>query len=150
MTAVVWIDGSWERDGELAQLLYDELYRDFGVAREADWRHAQPGSLTVVALDDGGALRGSARLLPAPGDRERQVRQVVVAPEARGTGVGTLLMDAIETMAAEQGAETLWLNARDTAVAFYERRGFIAYGEWFVSELTGIPHVGMKKAVSRV
>lgn len=149
MTAVIWVDESWERDAELAQLLYDELYRDFGVAREAEWRHAEPGSLAVVMLDARGGLLGSARLLPVPGAYERQVRQVVVAPQARGTGVGALLMDTIEAKAAEQGATTLWLNARDTAVAFYERRGFTAFGEWFVSELTGIPHIGMKKVVSR-
>lgn len=150
MIVVEWVDAAWERDEELAGLLYNELYRDFGVARDAEWRHSEPGSLTAVALDERGVLVGSARLLPEAGMARRQVRQVVVAPQARGLGVGSLLMDALEARAAEQGATTLWLYARDTAVAFYRRRGFESHGDWFVSELTGIAHIAMEKAVTGV
>jgi len=67
MIVVEWVDAAWERDEELAGLLYNELYRDFGVARDAEWRHSEPGSLTAVALDERGVLVGSARLLPEAG-----------------------------------------------------------------------------------
>jgi predicted GNAT family N-acyltransferase len=141
------VDESWERDAELAELLYRELYRDFGVARSAEWRHAEPGSVTLVALDEGGGLLGSARLLPHAGDASRQVRQVTVSRIARGMGVGRALMAAVEEHARTQGAIEIWLNARECAVGFYERLGYERFGNSFVSELTGIPHVAMRKAL---
>ncbi len=52
---------------------------------------------------------------------------IVVAPEARGQGVGTRLLDAIETLARERGASTIRLDVIDTnpdARRLYERRGF--------------------------
>lgn len=142
------VTGSWERDDELAELLYAELYRDFGVVRDAQWRHEVAGCVTLVALDESGELLGTARLLPAEGDPERQVRQVAVARHARGCGVGGELMRTLEEVAASQGAREVWLNARDTAIPFYERAGYVGYGDTFVSELTGIVHRAMRKPLT--
>lgn len=147
MFTIELVDESWERDAELAALLYEELYRDFGVPLDAEWRHAEPGSVTVVALGYAGELLGSARLLPEAGDPSRQVRQVVVCRDTREAGIGRALMCALERTAAEQGANLVWLNARDTAIDFYLRLGYEPCGEPFVSELTGIPHIGMRKTL---
>jgi predicted GNAT family N-acyltransferase len=144
---VRFVDESWERDAELAAFLYAELYRDFGVGRDAEWRHHEPGSVTAVALGRGGELLGSARLLPASGDRSRQVRQVAVSRVSRESGVGRALMTALEREARKQGAREVVLYARDTAIEFYLRLGYEPYGERFVSELTGIVHQAMRKSL---
>jgi len=141
------VDESWERDSELADLLYHELYRSFGVSRDAEWRHAENGSVTVVALGSHDELLGTARLLPGAGERSRQVRQVAVSSRVRTAGVGRALMAALEAEAAADGASEVWLNARDTAVAFYKRLGYQTYGGSFVSELTGIEHIAMRKTL---
>lgn len=130
----------WPRFAEVLGLYYDVLYGPFGVAREAEWYHPAHGSDFAVALGEEGELLGSARLLPPAGEEVRQVRQVVVAPDAQGMGVGRLLMTEIERIAAEQGADELWLNARHTAYGFYRALGWEFDGPEFVSELTGIPH----------
>ncbi len=88
MFTVELVDESWARDAELAALLYDELYRDFGVPPDAEWRHEESGSVTVVALGRAGELLGSARLLPGAGEPSRQVRQVVVSRTTREAGIG--------------------------------------------------------------
>jgi predicted GNAT family N-acyltransferase len=137
----------WERFDEVLQLYYDVLYGPFGVARDFEWYHPAHGSTFAVALGEGDAFLGSARLLPAAGDAERQVRQVVVAPHAQGLGAGRALMTAIEREAAAQGARELWLNARHSAYGFYETVGWRFVGEEFVSELTGVPHRPMRKSV---
>jgi GNAT superfamily N-acetyltransferase len=154
---------SWERFDEVLALSYAELYEPWGVPRDADWYHPAHGSEFAVALASGdaeqagaagesgcdtvaaGALLGTARLLPAPGDTERQVRQVVVAPHARGLGLGRELMGALEMIARGEDAAELWLNARLDAVGFYDRLGWASEGDEFVSTLTGIPHVLMRK-----
>ena len=137
----------WPRFGEVLDLYYDVLYGPFGVARDFEWYHPAHGSVFAIGLGAEDALLGSARLLPAAGDDARQVRQVVVAPDAQGLGLGRALMAAIETAAAEQGARELWLNARHTAFGFYEALGWEFSGPLFESELTGIPHREMRKQV---
>lgn len=146
---VEFIGAEWERKDDLTWLLYEVLYRDFGVSIEHDWRQEMPGSLIAVALAGDGALLGAARLLPAPGDARRQVRQLAVLPGAQSQGVGRALMEALEARAAEEGATEIWLHARDTAFAFYERLGYEFTSEIFVSELTGIPHRTMRKALAQ-
>lgn len=138
----------WCRFDEVLDLSYDVLYRSFDVPREGDWYHPAGGSEFAVALDADGGLLGTARLLPAPQDASRQVRQVAVNAEAHGRGVGRALMDALERVAAAENAEEIWLHARENAFGFYERLGYVPEGAVFVSELTGIVHKTMRKRLS--
>jgi len=135
----------WARFAELLDLSYDVLYRDFDVSREGDWYHPANGSEFAVALDADDVLVGTARLLPLSGNLDRQVRQVAVAPETRGRGIGKALMVALEELAYREGGRELWLHARENAWGFYERLGYEAVSEVFVSELTGIPHRTMRR-----
>jgi ribosomal protein S18 acetylase RimI-like enzyme len=144
---IEFAEEGWGRDSDLEWLLFEVLYHDFGVEREHDWRHEVPGSEVAVAVADDGELLGAARLLPAAGDASRQVRQVAVIPGSQALGVGGALMRALEDRAAEQGATEVWLHARDTAFAFYERLGYEFTSGTFVSELTGIPHRTMRKTL---
>lgn len=126
-------------------LLYDVLYRDFGVPLDADWRDEDSGGVIAVARDAAGRVAGCARLLPASGDAERQIRQLAVAPHAQGGGVGRELIRALEDRAFDEGARVIVLDARDTAWGFYERLGYIHTGPEFVSRLTGIVHRPMRR-----
>ena len=140
---------AWDRFEELLELDYEILYEPYGVRREGEWYHPAHGSEFAVALDAADlALLGSARLLPAPGDVSRQVRQVAVATHARERGIGRALMAALEEIARREGAGELWLNSRASAYGFYERLGFVGEGEEFVSALTGILHRTMRKRLS--
>lgn len=52
---------------------------------------------------------------------------IAVAPEARGMGIGTALLDAVEEEAERHGCRTIRLDVIDTnprARALYERRGY--------------------------
>lgn len=142
---IVLLDHSWTRFAEIQELYFSVLYREFGVPRGADWYHDANGSTFAVALDTSDRVIGAARLLPAPGDPLRQVRQVAVASDAHGNGLGRRLLLELEALAEEQGARELWLNSRDSAYGFYERIGFSKDGQEFESELTGIMHTCMRK-----
>jgi len=61
-----------------------------------------------------------------------------VHPAAAGQGVGAMLCDALEKLAAARGTKDLTVDASDTARGFFEKRGFKAQqrntislaGEW--------------------
>lgn len=129
----------WERFEEVLALDYEVLYRDFGVGPKTEYYRTGEAGVHAIALSDG-ALVGAARLLGAPGERDRQLRQLAVSVAWRGRGIGQALVEELETHACVTGTERVWLYARDTAYAFYERLGYEFCGETFVSELTGIPH----------
>jgi putative acetyltransferase len=47
-----------------------------------------------------------------------------VHPHHAGQGVGTALCDAMEKIAGARGSETLSVDASETAVLFFEARGY--------------------------
>jgi predicted GNAT family N-acyltransferase len=82
-------------------------------------------------------------LLQDLGDGRVKMRQVAVAFEQQKRGLGTKLVRYSEGFAHQRGFREMTLNARRTAVAFYERLDYEPYGEPFV-EVT-VPHLAMKK-----
>jgi ribosomal protein S18 acetylase RimI-like enzyme len=61
------------------------------------------------------------------GHRMAELVTLSVAPDARGGGVGTALMDAVDAELARRGVhdlEMFVMAGNDRARAFYERRGF--------------------------
>jgi GNAT superfamily N-acetyltransferase len=63
------------------------------------------------------------------GERVAELKDLSVAADVRGRGIGSRLMDAVESQLARQGVTDLRLNviaANADAVRFYERRGLVA------------------------
>ena len=87
------------------------------------------GTARILFLDDGSA----------------KAQRVAVLREHRKGGVGAALMFALEGEAARAGRSTLILSSQISAVPFYERIGYEAYGEIFVD--AGIDHRMMKKPI---
>ncbi|MFA5958236.1 GNAT family N-acetyltransferase [Hyphomicrobium sp.] len=56
----------------------------------------------------------------------KTIDMLYVHPDYAGEGVGTALADALEKIAGARGAEALTVDASDTAVPFFERRGYVA------------------------
>jgi N-acetylglutamate synthase-like GNAT family acetyltransferase len=86
-----------------------------------------PGVLLLVAEDDGGAVRGYAlatinRLLYTNG-RSAQLQELVVDADFRGRGIGTLLIEALETACRDRDVKQLTVPSRRSA-DFYERLGY--------------------------
>jgi len=69
-----------------------------------------------------------------------QLKGMAVADELQGAGLGALLIDAGMALANERGATIAWARARDSAMGFYERLGFVSTGEGFVDGPTAMPH----------
>lgn len=90
----------------------------------------------------GEKLAGVLILTKADSDSVR-MRQVGVDEAEQGKGVGRQLVTFAEQLARERGISHVHLNARKTAVGFYERLGYHSVGGEFLD--VGIPHRRMEK-----
>jgi putative acetyltransferase len=102
---------------------------DYSEAQQAAWMASSgdeeefgkrlAGELTLVATNDGEAV-GFAAL-----KGNDLIDMLYVHPAVAGQGVGAQLLDALERLAAARGATTLSADASDTALGFFERRGYV-------------------------
>jgi ribosomal protein S18 acetylase RimI-like enzyme len=108
-------------------------------AEYVDWLSSGEGTMlaAVPAGEPEGTPLGYAMLLPSPagatwdlGERVGEVESLSVAPEARGRGVGTALLDASRERFRAEGIE-FWsvavVEANEGAAQLYERSGFGPY-----------------------
>lgn len=75
-----------------------------------------------------------------------KIRQMTVAPEYQGQGIGRALLQNMEVDLKQRGVTFLELDARVSAVGFYEKLGYTKEGEEFVS--VSIPHLRMRKSLT--
>lgn len=74
-----------------------------------------------------------------------QIKQMVVEPSYQKQGLGKQILLTLLNLAKQQGATEIALNARLSAVGFYQKIGFKTCGIQFPSSTTGVIHVPMKQ-----
>ncbi|GAA3389899.1 GNAT family N-acetyltransferase [Cryptosporangium minutisporangium] len=89
-------------------------------------------------------LVGTGRLVGRPPASGR-IGRMAVRSDARGGGVGTVVLRGLERAALRRGFPELVLHAQLHAEGFYERAGYTPVGAEF--EEAGIRHVEMRKAL---
>ncbi|MFI6640006.1 GNAT family N-acetyltransferase [Streptomyces sp. NPDC050504] len=111
----------WQRPATGAEI--DEGLKDDGVELLA----APTGAFLVGRYDGKPAACAGLRLVGPGAPGVAEVTRVYVAPAARGTGGGALLLKALEEAAREYGVELLRLDTRNDLVearALYTRHGY--------------------------
>lgn len=82
-------------------------------------------------------------MILTPKGEEIKMRQVAVAPQLQGSGVGAVMVKFAEKIANQKGFVKMALNARDSAIAFYQKLNYHIVGDGFLE--VGIPHHFMYK-----
>ena len=112
-------------------------------AVEMDELDDDPATLHVVAFSSDGRALGTARLLaPHHEDEPAHIGRVAVLSDARGLGVGAVLMSSLESEALARfgvvvdghRSVSVELSAQEQAIGFYERAGYVARPERYLSE----------------
>jgi ribosomal protein S18 acetylase RimI-like enzyme len=101
----------------------------------ARWRRRIDAGLvaTAVAVDEDGTVVGGGSHVPRGSTTE--LAGIAVLPRARGRGVGEALTRVLVDDAAARAVDTVFLSARDDAVArVYERVGFRRVGTACLAE----------------
>jgi GNAT superfamily N-acetyltransferase len=96
---------------------------------------------------DAGRNVGCATFLQSSweGEPAWQLRGMATAPDVRGMGVGAALLREAERVLIDRGPiRTLWCNARQIAVPFYEKLGWRIETDEFLT-----PGIGMQRKMTR-
>lgn len=102
---------------------------------EDDFGKKLAGELTLIATMQNSPV-GFASL-----KGNETIDMLYVHPSVAGQGVGAMLVDALEKLAGARGAKALSVDASDTAVEFFRKRGYVAkqrnsvprHGEWLAN-----------------
>ena len=136
--ATVLADIFREAVAELTGDDYTEAQRDAWASLADDtenFRDDLAKELTLVATMAGSAV-GFVTL-----EGKDKVGMLYVHPAAAGQGVAAMLVDALEKLAGGRGATTLKVDASDTSLGFFQKRGYVAQqrntvsagGEWLAN-----------------
>ena len=101
---------------------YSDAQRDAwaGLAEDEEaFGKRMAGQLTLLGTM-GGSPVGFASL-----KEPDEIDMLYVHPAAAGQGVGGMLIDALEKLAAARGAKRLTADVSDSAHDFFKRRGFV-------------------------
>jgi GNAT superfamily N-acetyltransferase len=128
------------------ELYYDLRYRilrePLGKERGSEKNEGDANAIHF-SLFDGKQIQAVARL-DGLEDGICQARFVAVETHSQGKGYGRLIMEALETKAAELGYSKMILHARDYALPFYEKIGYDLIGPSY--KLFGVlQHFQMEK-----
>lgn len=96
-----------------------------GTAREAGFAHLP---VTWVAIDERGSALGAVAIgefdIEERRDRSPWVWGMIVRPDCRGMGVGSLLIAQLESWAGDHGYEQVWVATGGRAIDFYRKCGW--------------------------
>ncbi|WP_215143598.1 GNAT family N-acetyltransferase [Exiguobacterium qingdaonense] len=112
-----------------------------GIDPSLEYDDLDDACIHVVGLLDSEPVT-TARLRPVDA-KVGKVERVATIQSARGQGYAKDIMNEVERVAKRQGLVELRLGAQLTALPFYEKIGYEAFGDEFMDAF--IPHRMMKK-----
>jgi predicted GNAT family N-acyltransferase len=133
--------GSTEYDETVklrTKILREPLNMEFTIEQlEAEYADTH-----LACTDESGKIVGCL-ILTKKSDNVVKMRQVAVEDSLQGKGIGKILVSFCEEVASYNQYKTIELNARLSAVPFYEKLGYTKQGDEFFE--VGIPHYFMFK-----
>lgn len=122
------------------RILREPWQQPLGSERDA----LEDAAYHLMLVDEHGSIAAAGRLHKIDATTA-QVRYMAVATEHQGKGAGSRILAGLEAQAAAWGCSSVQLNARDTALVFYQRSGYFDIAA--APEQFGIRHYVMRKTV---
>ena len=127
-------------------LLRQEILRKpLGLQLSPEDLFAEKNDHHIAVFEESG-LVACLVLTPLP-DNTVKMKQVAVAEEKQGRGIGKKMVKWAEDFSRKNGYNSIVMNARKTATGFYSRLGYETLGGPF-TEVT-VPHYKMKKDLQK-
>src|SRR5471030_2642313 len=92
-----------------------------------------------MVVDENGKTVAVGRLY-INADNEASIRFLAVDPNVQAKGLGTLVAMTLESVARQEGVKRVVCSAREDAVAFFAKLGFLNQGEITTPQSTPVRH----------
>ncbi|UMT79087.1 GNAT family N-acetyltransferase [Staphylococcus roterodami] len=116
-----------------------------GVPEENEIDDYESISIHLIGYDQDNQPIATARIRPID-EKVVKIERVAVIKSYRGAGIGRKLMQAVDSLAKDEGYENVTMHAQCHAIPFYESLNFKKRGNIFLEE--GIEHVEMMKKLT--
>jgi ribosomal protein S18 acetylase RimI-like enzyme len=108
--------------------IYSESFSDTEPMVKHWWKILEDPNIHYLVVVDGEKMLGVASIVTInkilrSGSRMGLIEDVAVASEARGLGLGKLLIESLLALGEELGCYKVVLNCSDANIAFYEKCG---------------------------
>lgn len=88
----------------------------------------------VNVYDFAGNVVATSRCAYADKSVERILGKIAVLPAYRKHGLGKVMISVLERIARDEGATVLYINSQISALGFYEKIGYVKYGDTYLDE----------------
>ena len=106
------------------RLRFEVLRKPWGWERGSEVTDDEDECVHAMICDEKNEAIAVCRLQMNSAD-EAQIRFMGVRDDQQGKGVGKIIMNYLEKKAKEKGATTMILQAREIALEFYKKQGYI-------------------------
>ena len=118
------------------------LRQPLGMRFSAEELELENNSYHIAVYDESHKIIGTAMFVPLS-TTKLKMRQVVVAEDWQGRGIGKELIEFAENFAKSKEYQIIEANVRQTAIGFYESMNYQKQGKEFTE--VGIPHMKVEK-----
>lgn len=108
-------------------------------------KYTRPGGCALLAQDADGQVHGCVAMRPLKDDI-CEMKRLYLRPEARGTGLGRKLADAVIAAARQAGYRHMVLDTLDHmqgALRLYDRLGFRPVDPYYHNPVPGAVYLGL-------
>lgn len=133
VSIVEWSD----KQAEIASVRRAVFIEEQNVPESLELDGKDPDCRHVLACDKSGTPVGTARI-----DKSGRIGRMAVLREYRNLGIGREILRVIMDYGRSNGITDFHVSSQVSAVGFYEKMGFISFGEEF--EEAGIMHIKMR------
>lgn len=127
----------WKKAVELREQI---LRKPMGLIFSPEELDEEKNHVQIVGLINNEII---ATTVLVPERPKMKMQRVVVKDNLRNSALGSKMMSFCESYLMDEGYETVYCHARDSAVNFYLKNGYSGEGDYFDED--GIPHLKMRK-----
>ena len=132
--------GTAEYD-QMLNLRYEILRKPLKLSFDKEELETEKHDILIAAFEEDKIL--GCCLLKKIDNNTVRLRQMAVANNLQGKGIGASMMYFAENVARDAGFKKIRMHARKTAIGFYEKLGYTVMGNEFLE--VSIPHFLMEK-----
>jgi len=135
------IDYGTKEYDQMIKLRYEILRKPLKLDFTEEQLQKEKNDILIGAFEEDKIL--GCCLLTKEDQNSVRLRQMAVANNLQGKGIGASMMNYAENIARDAGYKKIIMHARKTAIGFYEKLGYTVTGNEFTE--VSIPHYVMEK-----